>query len=453
MNTIKIHYQKITNDLHPLLKLAIPLALTGLVQSSTYFFQTLFLAHLSSDSLAAGSLVSWFFGTLAVILFGTLSSINILIAHKYGADDHDGISLVVRDGLLLSIILVIPAFLLIYNMPSIFLILGQTPAITALAKSYLYALAWGLLPNFVMISLFEFIIGIGHARIIMIFTVISVSLNIFFSNALIFGKYSMPALGIAGAGWGMSISYWITAFILTVYLLTSKIYKSYFKNICKIRNPSYLLELLQIGLPMGLMFSFEVAFFFAMTLLMGSLGNHLLAANQVVMQYLGSFISVVFSIAQAITVRMGHLLGAKNIRSAKRVYYVGFIMTITFIGICSIFYGFFPDALISIDFNVHDSDNAELIHYAKQFFSIAAFFMIFESIRISLFGALRGLKDTRFPLLISIISFWGISLPIGYLLATYFHFNGAGLWWGMVIGAGFSASILYWRFKLKMRRL
>lgn len=450
--TEKIMTRKLIHKsyLYPLLRLAIPLALTGMVQSSIYFFQTLFLAHVSPDVLAAGALVSWLFATLAVILFGTLSSMNILIAHKYGAKDHKSISYIVRDGILLSIFISIPAFCLIWNMSSIFLIFGQSPSIALLAKSYLHALAWGLLPNFLMIAFLEFIIGLGHARIIMIFTIITVVLNILFSFLLIFGKLGMPVLGIAGAGWGMTISNWVTLVVLATYVLTSKDYKGYFKNIFNLKKTSYLPELLKVGIPMGLMYCFEVTFFLAVALIMGSFGSYILAANQIVMQYSGLLIGGVFAIAQAITVRMGHLLGAKDIPSAEITYYMGFIIVSIFIGISAIFYWFFPSMLISIDLDIHDSNNLEIVRCSEHFFAIAAPFMILESIRVSLFGALRGLKDTKFPLLISFISFWCIALPIGYFLATYFQFGGDGIWWGMVIGAGFSATLLFWRFKSKI---
>lgn len=112
-------------DLYPLLKLAIPLMLTGIVGASASFFETMFLARVDQQTLAAGALVSWLYATFAVIIFGTLSSINILIALKHGARDQTAISFVVRDGVLLSILLFIPAFLLFWNMAPIFLLFGQ----------------------------------------------------------------------------------------------------------------------------------------------------------------------------------------------------------------------------------------------------------------------------------------------------------------------------------------
>ena len=446
-----MNHHSLKNDLYPLLKLAIPLVLTGVIGASTGFFETMFLAKLGQNILAAGALVSWLYATFAVIMFGTLGSINILISHKHGADDQAGISLVARDGLLLSLLMTIPAFLLFWNTSPIFLIFGQNPSVVLLAKSYLHALAWGLLPNFISVAIFEFIIGLGHARMIMYFTVFGVSLVIFFSYSLIFGAFGFPALGIAGAGWGMTISYWIIAIVISIFVLNHKDYKYYFRSILNKNKPSYLWELLKVGFPIGAMYCFEVGFFFSLALVMGSLGSQLLAANQIVMQYLCILMSMIFSIAQATTVRMGHLLGAKSINLAKRAGYTGIMISATFMGIIAIFFWMFPSLLISVDLDIHNSINANIVNEIKILFAVSALFQIIEATRISLFGALRALKDTNFTLLASIISFWGIALPIGYLLATYFQLGGIGLWWGMVLGASCSVLLLYRRFKSKIR--
>lgn len=439
------------NNIYPLLKLIIPLALTGLVQSAVWFFETIFLAHLSPETLAAGSLVSWAFGTVVVILFGTLSSINILVAHKYGAQDEQGILLVVRDGFWLAILLAIPTFLLFWNMSSLFALVGQSQAIVLLAKTYLHAMAWGILPNVIMIALLEVIMGLGRARLILVFSILSVSLTILFSFSLIFGKFGLPMLGIAGAGWGLTISNWITVLFIGGYVLTNRNYKRYFGYLLKPTKPSYFIELLHIGAPMGLMYCVEVAFFFALTLIMGLFGGLVIAANQIALQYLGTLMAVIFSTAQAITVRMGHLLGAGDKVAAEQSAYVGIFISMLFMLLVAICYWCFPAQLISLDFDINNPGNSEIVHFATQFLMVSALFQIFEAIRISLFGTLRALKDTRFTLFISILSFWGIALPVGYFMATRLDFSGVGLWWGMVVGAGFSVLLLLWRFKSKIK--
>jgi len=148
--------------------------------------------------------------------------------------------------------------------------------------------------------------------------------------------------------------------------------------------------------------------------------------------------------------RMGHLLGAKEMNAAKNAAYIGISISAMFMRVMAVCYWLLPGFLISADFDIHNPNNLEIISDIKGLLIVAGFFQIFEGIRISLFGALRALKDTNFTLLISILSFWCIALPVGYLLATYGQLGGKGLWIGMVISAVISMSLLYWRFKAKI---
>ena len=436
-----------SNDVMPLARLALPLALTGLIQSATWFFETIFLAHVSEETLAAGALVSWLFATLLVVLLGTLSSINILVARKHGAKDDEGIARIARDGILLAMLLVIPFLFLFWNMSPIFYFFGQSEAVVALARLYLHALSWGLLANFIALACLEVILGIGHARVIFWFSAFEVLLNVVCSYTLIFGKFGFPAMGIAGAGWGLTVSYTGTLIALSVYIATSKKYRHYFRHVLTFVKPTYLLELFQVGLPMGVMFSVEVAFFFALTLAMGVLGTKTQAANQVAVQYLGLMMSMIFAMAQAITVRMGHLIGAQDVNAAEKAGDIGILMSVGFMFIIAIIYWLCSSKMIGVAFDLNNPDNASVINELRKFLAITAVFQIVESARISLFGVLRSLKDTRFTLLTSIISFWGIALPIGYLLAAKLQFGGGGYWWAMVIGASVSVVMLRWRFK------
>lgn len=439
------------HNIYPLLILAIPLALTGLLESCVFFFETLFLARLGHDELAAGALVSWLLGTFAIILFGILSSINILVAQNLGRKNPEGIAIVVRDGIWLALILFIPSFFLFWHIPTLFLYLGQSPAVVLLAKTYLHALVWGLLPDLVMIALIEIIIGLGHARLILMFSLLCASFCVFFSYILIFGHCGFKPLGIAGAGWGTTIGYWISAILLAIYFFSQKAYKPYSKYLFIPIKQTYIFELLYIGIPMGIMYCIEVGFFFVVTLIMGSLGTPLLAANQIALQYMGTLMAVIFSIAQAITVRMGHLLGAGDKESAERAAYAGMLISMALMFILGLIYWFFPTVLIGIDLDIKKPSNQIIVHFATQFLAICAIFQILESARISLFGALRSLKDTQFTLFISIISFWFIALPTGYFLATRLALGGHGLWIGMIIGAACSIPVLFWRFINRIR--
>lgn len=452
MTRVKVYMKKqiLKNDLYPLLKLAIPLILTGVIQSSLYFVETVFLSRLGEKTMAAGALVGWLFGTLIVIVFGTFSAVNILIALKYGAKDQASIVLILRDGLLIALSLTIPTFLLFWNISPVLSYLGQSSELVALAKVYFHALAWGLLPKFILIILFELIIGLGHSRTIMMINILTVPIYLFLSFVLIFGKLGFPALGIAGAGWGMTIGDWIITVSLLILLCYSSKYQYYIRSIFTTNKPSYVREIFHLGIPMGLMYCLEVGFFFTIMLIMGTISTSALAANQITMQYLGPLMSVIFSIAQAITVRMGHQIGAKQIVDAKRTAYTGMILSVSFMFCVALCYWTIPTLLISVDFDIHDSIYDKTIKLACEFLFIAAFFQILESARISLFGALRALKDTRFTLFASIDSFWAIPLPIGYLLAFQLGFQGSGLWLGMVAGMVGGVLLLYFRFQSKI---
>lgn len=440
----------IKSDLAPLLKLVVPLALMAVIQSSIWFFQTVFLARLGVQTLAASSLVTWFFGTIAVVLFGTLSSINILVAYKHGAKDDAGISRVARDGIILAILLVIPAIFLLWNMADVFAWLGQPQSVVILARAYLHALSWGLLADFVTMAFFEVMIGLGYTRIILVFSTLFVILNIFLSYALILGKFGFAKLGMAGAGWAMTISYWIIFFIFLVYIFSRKTYRYYFRDVFKLIKTQYVSELFKLGIPMGGMYFVEVGFFFILALMMGLLGSQYQAANQVALQYLNLTINIVFAVAQAITVRMGYFLGAEQAPVAQRAAYAGISLSAFVTLIAAVIYLVLPEVLISVDIDIHDPKNLELIKLSRDFLIICTLYQFVEALRIAFFGALRGLKDTHFSLITSIIGFWAISIPLGYWLAVYYKLGGLGFWWAMILGSSISALLLWWRFRSKI---
>ncbi len=446
-----LNKQFFTDDVSPLLKLALPLVATGIIESSIGFFSTIFLAKLGPQELAAGALVGWLFGTMMVVLWGTLTAVSVCIAQKHGAKDHLAVSKILRDGLTLSLLLAPPTALLLWFIAPVFLVLGQPETQVMLAQPYFRALVWGILPDFIWLVLLQFLIGIGHTRTSMTCMLLWVPIAIFCNYILIFGKFGAPALGIAGIGWGMTVSYWLTTGWLIAYLMINKNYKSYLYDAFTRAKPFYLIELIQIGVPMGAMYSIEVGFFLALSLIMGLFGEAPLAGNQIALQYLGTLMAVVFSIASAVTVRMGHKIGENNFVAATRASHAGVFLSLCFMSFLLVIYWSFPEWLISIDLDVNDPKNAAIIPFAKQFLAVCAIFQLFEAIRITLFGSLRALKDTHFTLITSIISFWMIALPVGYTL-TYTRLGEQGLWWGMVLGAFSSTLLLKSRLKVKMRQ-
>lgn len=442
----------IREDVAALLKLAIPIIVTGIVEASVGFFSTFFLAKLSQHDLAAGALVSWLFVTLMVILWGTLTSVSVSVSQKVGEKNDLAISQILHDAVILSCMLMPPAFLLLWNVAPIFLLFGQPASLLPPAKSYLHALACGLLPDFIWLVFMQFLIGLGHARVSMTWMLIWVPTAVICNYSLIFGQFGLPALGIAGIGWGMTSSSWLTCIWLLTWLILHPTYKKYLHTAWLLKSTTTIKELLQIGVPIGTMYCLEVGFFLALSLLMGTFGETELAGNQIALQYLNILIAIVFSTAQAVTVRMGHKLGANEIESAERTSAAGVFISITFMIIVMLVYVLAPNVLIALDLDLHDPANTAVIPYARQFLLLCGLFQLFESVRIVMFGSLRALKDTRFTLVTTILSFWLIAIPLGLFLSKT-SLGCTGFWWGLVTSAMVSSTLLYWRFKKKMHFL
>lgn len=433
-----------------LLVLAIPLIMSGIIETSVGFFSNVFLAHLGATTLAAGALVNWVFTTLMVIIWGTLSAITTLVARYYGAKKNDDIACVFYAGLLLALFLMLPAMLLLWNLSPIFLFFGQAPAAVKLAQSYLHGLTWAIIPDFIITVLLQFVAGLGRTRTNLSFSLLFVPLSIFFNYSLMFGKFGFPSLGIAGIGWGAAITFWIITLGFSIYFCLNKSYRIYFKCPRWKKIVPQLHEILQVGLPLGLTYFFEVGFFLAMTLLMGRISADTLSANQIALQFFWLFSIVTFALAQGITIRVGHSVGQHNKKTVNAATYVGIFYACAFMLLIAILYWVFPEKLIAIDFNPHALNNATIVRLAKDFLALAALVQLFEAPRFALFGALRGLKDTRFTLFTSVLVFWIIALPLGTIALSY-GFAGYGMWWSTILAEIIGIILLVWQYRRKVK--
>jgi MATE family multidrug resistance protein len=442
--------KRLFSEVRPLFNLTVPLVASGFVESSIGFFSTLFLAHLGKQELAAGALVAWVFATLMVVMWGTLSAVSALIARHYGEKDNVGVANILRNGLWLAILSSFPVMLLLWNLPLILPYLGQDKATVALATPYIHGLTWGVFPDFILTVLLHFLMGLGKTRTNLFFNLLWVPINIAANYSLMFGKWGLPALGIAGIGWGTTITFWIMTFLLGMYIFKSKLYKPYIDSLTFKLSFGSLKELLRMGLPLGAMFTIEIGFFMTVSLLMGFISQDALAANQIALQYLAQISVVTFAIAQAITIRIGHTIGAGEKEQARRGAYLGIMMAFLFMLIIAIVYWSVPDILIALDLDVYAEKNRKVVELARQFLAICAVFQILETARIATFGALRALKDTQYTMWVSIITFWVCALPLGYVWAVWLNWQGAGIWWAMVVSQIIGSAILLWRFHYKM---
>jgi MATE family multidrug resistance protein len=294
----------------------------------------------------------------------------------------------------------------------------------------------------------QFLAGINRAKIVLRISLIVVPIEIPLIYMLIFGKCGLPEFGIAGVGYGFATTYTLTMIFMTWYLYKSKQYKPFrlFSRITEFHG-QYFKELVNVGLPMGFMHVIEVCAFTVMTFWIARFGTTMLAAHQIVFQYLWFAITLVFAMSQAVTVRVGYSVGREDVAAVRHASYVGMVINFVCVLIVALFFFFVPEFFLRLDMNVADPANAELVHAASTLLSIAAFLLIFDNFRIIGFGALRGMKDTRFPMYASLLSFWVIGLSAAYLFGFILDGGGKGIWWGMTLGIAAGAAIVLCRMQ------
>ena len=326
--------------------------------------------------------------------------------------------------------------------------------VVELATKYLHALVWCIFPLSFLIVMEQFLIGLSRTRLVLWISLLQVPCEIIFGYALIFGKFGMPKCGIAGLGYAFTVVFILAAIVISVFLCKSKVTHVYqvFSNFGRV-DTEYLWELFRIGWPIGCMYTIEIALFLVVVLLMGQLGSDVLAAHQIAWQYLGLTITLVFAISQATTVRVGQAVGRNDKPSIELAVYVNMAIGFVLMLLVAILYIGFPKIIISIDIDVYATKHAALVSYAVKFLTIAGIFQLFDSVRLISVGALRGLKDTKVPMYISVFAFWVVALPSAYAMGFILHKGGVGMWYGLIVGIATGALILAIRFRWFIRKV
>jgi MATE family multidrug resistance protein len=263
-----------------------------------------------------------------------------------------------------------------------------------------------------------------------------------------FGKLGFPHLGLGGIAGASALSQWAMVIVLILYIRQQPQLKTYqFFRSSLYFNPQILKELLWVGVPIALSFTLESGLFIITTYMMGALGTQVLAAHQIVFQTIVIIFMVPLGISFATTIRVGQWHGQKDLQGVKRAAYTSMGLGTGFMVIMAIVLLLFPYPIISLYLDIQNPENAPVIALVIPMFRIAALSQILDGLQATIAGALRGLQDTRMPVLLSLLSFWGVGLTSGYLLGFVFHLDGVGLWLGQLLGVAVAAGIFWGRFR------
>lgn len=409
----------------------VPILVTQLGLFAMNFFDTLMSGQFSTADLAGVAIGSSLWVPVFTGLAGILLSITPIVAHLVGAKKEKDVPFTVIQGVYVAILMALSIVVIgFFVLDPILNAMSIQDEVRRIAKSYLVALSFGIVPLFVYNVLRSFIDALGLTRISMIITLMSLPLNVLFNYMLIFGKFGIPALGGVGAGVASAITYWLIAIISIFVVHKNRPFKHYhiFSRVYGVAFSKWK-EILVIGIPIGFSIFFETSIFSAVTLLMSNYSTSIIAAHQAALNFASFLYMIPLSIGMALTIVVGFEVGAKRLRDAKQYSWMGVGVGVITSSILGIVLFFFREPVASI--YVKDP---EVIDLTVQFLFFAVLFQLSDAIQAPVQGALRGYKDVNITLIMTLVSYWVIGLPSGWLLANFTSLEYFGYWIGLITG-------------------
>ncbi len=429
--------------------LAYPVMLSQLSHVMVGVTDSIMVGHVGATSLAASSLANVIFNILLLFGIGVSYAITPLVATAEGENDKTKVSDTLRHGLMIALVNGLILIVIVLLCRPLLHYIDQPEDVVQLAIPYLSILAFSLLPVLIFQSFRQFAEGLSNTRIAMIIMLGSVVLNVLLNYLLIYGHAGLPALGLNGAGWGTLISRIAMMLVIAGYIYFAKQFNPYRTGLA-IGNYSIKLfkRLLNIGIPAGMQFIFEVAAFDFSAIMMGWLGTDSLAAHQIAINLATISYMTTSGLASAATIRVSNELGKRNFEKLKDVAYTLILIALVFMTLWAILFivgrNFLPTIYI---------DNADVIAIASPLIVIAGFFQLSDGAQVVCTGALRGLQDVKIPSALVFIAYWVIGLPLGYYLGFKAGYGSVGIWYGLLIGLTLTAIAMFIRFRLLLRKL
>ncbi|MEP6784313.1 MAG: MATE family efflux transporter [Sphingomonadales bacterium] len=432
-----------------LLALAMPLILGNLAQSMIYATDLVLLGRLSADALAAGSLAVNIYGPFLMFATGLLSALAPMIATERGRKKHSvrDIRRSVRQGLWVGAVLTVPSWLILWHGERVLLAFGQDPVLAAQGGLFLQIVMWSLPAYFVHLALRFYISAMERAFVVFLVLFATVIVNGVASWALIFGHLGLPAMGFSGAPLGSLISTIFLCLGLTAAVVTSKHFRRYrlFGRWWHADWPRFA-AIWKLGLPIGIMILLEMSVFNAAVFVMGLIDRTSLAAHAIAIQIAAFAFMVPMGVGQAATVRVGLGVGAGDRGLITRAGWLAFIIGVGFMCATALTLLLFPRALVGIFLDLADPANTAIVATAVSFLAVAALFQIVDGAQVMGAGVLRGLHDTRWPMIYAAIGYWVVGLGIGLTLAFPLNMRGVGIWLGLASGLAVVAGLVLWRW-------
>ena len=441
------------DELRSTLALAWPLILANLTQQLIQATDVLLLGRLGVTPLAAATLALNLTWTFSIFLLGLITASSPMMATALGQRFNAvrDVRRTFRAGLWLLVIVMPPYSLLMWNAGGLMMTLGISAELAAQGQTFLRAYMWIVAPWLLFQLLRNFVAAVERPRIVLWLSIGGIFLNALVSWALIFGHFGLPALGLVGSGLGSTITWLIMCAALIAVISTDRRFRRFhlFGHWWRF-DRQRTVAMLKLGWPIGATMGLEIGVFALAAYFMGWIGAPAVAAHAVALQLAALTFMVPLGLGQAATVRVGLALGRKDEAGIARAGWTAWVLGLLFMATMALVMWGIPRQLITL-FLEDAPANAVVIGLAVSFLRVAAAFQLVDGAQVIGAGMLRGLHDTRWPLLFALVGYWVVGLGIGSWLAFAADWKGVGIWVGLASGLAVVAALMLARWIMRER--
>lgn len=415
--------------------LAVPVVLAEMGWMVMGMVDALMVGRLSPEAIGAVGLGSAVFMGVSVFAMGLLLGLDTLVSQAFGADDVDACHRWLIHGVVLAIGLSVPITGLLLWISRGLDTWGLDPAVLALTRPYLEIVSWSVPPLLLYAAFRRYLQGMGVVRPVMLALLAANVVNVCVNWMLIFGKLGAPALGVPGAAWATVLSRVAMAgFLLATILYRERRARRMWPHVGGVFHSlaleaAWFRRLLALGTPAATQLTLEVGAFAAATALAGRLAPASLAAHQIAINYAAFSFMVPLGLSAAGAVRVGHAVGRRDPDAAARAGWTALLFAVLFMSAAAAIFFAIPRLLLRAF-----TDDVGVLDVGVTLLFVAAIFQLFDGVQVVATGALRGLGETRAPMLWNLGGHWFVGLPLGYWMCFVMGFGVTGLWWGLSLG-------------------
>jgi MATE family multidrug resistance protein len=433
-----------------LIRLGLPILIAQLAQMANGVIDTIMAGHYSARDLAAVAIGNSFWMPIFLFFLGALGALQPTISGHRGAREMAKIIPVTWQGLYLAAFFCVLMVTALMQIQPVLLWMDLDVETAQITQRYLASFAWGIPAMLLLVTLRGLTDGMGHTRIVMLFSLLGTIINLPLNYIFIYGAFAdkswgIPEMGGAGCGVATAMANTFAAIALFLYLHFHRDYRDHLLWHGRVRPQwSSMAALLRLGLPIGCTMFFEVSMFTVIALFLAPLGPIVVAGHQIVLNAVSLMFMVPLSLGMALSLRVSYLIGAKDKERARWLSRSALLLSLCI----ALFY--VPllllgkngiAALYTLDTSVQQ--------IAQKLLMLAAIFQVADVLQVTAISALRGYRDTRMPMLIILLSFWGVGMPLGYTL-TFTHWITApmgapGFWIGLIAGIATACVLLVTR--------